>query len=76
VKRPFSKFHAQRKSLLILALLGGCVFSANANPCGLTAHNNSVPNSTLFDNVNLTPHKIVKFKPQTPLREIIRLTAK
>jgi uncharacterized repeat protein (TIGR03806 family) len=40
VKHPFSKFHAQCGSLLILALLGGLVFSAEAKPYGLDSRPN------------------------------------
>ncbi|HEY1719383.1 MAG TPA: PQQ-dependent sugar dehydrogenase [Verrucomicrobiae bacterium] len=40
MKWPFSKFHAQCGSLLILALLGGFVFSANAKPYGLDSRPN------------------------------------
>ena len=35
VRRSFSKFHAQCKSLLIPALLGGFIFFAGAKPYGL-----------------------------------------
>jgi uncharacterized repeat protein (TIGR03806 family) len=35
VKRPLSKFYAQCKSLFSFALLGGFIFSANAQPYGM-----------------------------------------